>query len=936
MKRKLTVAMLLSLTTASPLALALGLGEVEVSSTLNAPLRATLPVTDSADLSAQRLNVSVADAEAFAAAGLDRTPLAASVKLDVVRRQGRLVVDLTTERAVREPWIDLMLRLEWPSGQQLHEVTLLLDPPNYDELPALVGASASPSRASGSPGTASAPDSASRPVARAPSGGASDPARVRSGDTLWAVAGRLRPDSGISMNQMMVALVEANPEVFPSGNINAMRAGFTLVVPPREAIAARSEAQADRLVQAMNQAWANRGSGAPAQVALSDGDNAAAASAVASAPAQQGSSAPTDEQAPAETSANAAGEVASDAEAGQRLTLLSDAEVAAEVAVTEEPVGSTAPRSDDAARRQAESASAAPLALTADDPQDGPTIAPDVLAMIAGSGGLSEDQRLLRLEARWRENRQALAAVQRERDALQSELGDLREQMAAMRDQLAALSAGGQGADAPGAGGVVAPDNADDGRGATPWWGALYDGGVDRNLLLGGAGLAALLALWALLRHRRRQPREPTPVFNTAWPTGSTAGDVVVPGEGRSSAPSTPMRAASNEAPSEPARQTAMPEAEAINEADIFMAYGRYDQARELLETGLTREPGRDDLRLKLLRVQLEQGDHVAAARQAEQLRAAGDPDVEAEVAQLMQRFARPGDSGPSSPQRAVFPEADELPPRHFDEVGEAAEMPDEAMTSPQQAAQPPEGGSDALPGAGDAGPSGRGAAEASEPTAAPEQDPLARYRAPAPDAPASPGIPPAAAAAPTYAVSAGEPSSDEPSSEAPSSDEPSSSQPSEERRDVDEPERDASEALPPTPSSSRPADYGREIIDYQPPTLEPSPAPREETPMQPSVEFTPSGHAEDAVPPDAPRPAAGRDLPEDWEVEEVAFPPLSRDNAHFSAAVSATSTLAEARRLLEAGEAGQARGLLENLLEASDDPEAKREARELLDQTSP
>src|SRR5690554_3779003 len=138
MKRKLTLAMLLSLSAASPLALALGLGEADVRSTLNAPLRASIPLTDSAGIQPGLLNVSVADERAFSAAGLTRTPLAASVRLAVSERQGRLVVDLTTERSVREPWLDLLLRFDWPGGQQLREVTLLLDPPDYDQMPALV------------------------------------------------------------------------------------------------------------------------------------------------------------------------------------------------------------------------------------------------------------------------------------------------------------------------------------------------------------------------------------------------------------------------------------------------------------------------------------------------------------------------------------------------------------------------------------------------------------------------------------------------------------------------------------------------------------------------------------------------------------------------------------------------------------------------------
>ncbi|QFU01360.1 hypothetical protein FIU83_06875 [Halomonas sp. THAF5a] len=886
MKRKLTLAMLLSLSTASPLALALGLGEAEVNSTLSAPLRASIPLTDSAGLQPGLLNVSVADAEAFAAAGLPRTPLAASVKMAVTRRQGRLMLDLTTERAVREPWVDLLLRFDWPGGRQLREVTLLLDPADYERLPALVAAPTAAPAVSREPSTPRASDATPRPVARPPAAAeAGAPAWVRPGDTLWSVAGRLRPDSGISIDQMMVALVEANPEAFPSGNINAMRAGFTLVVPPREAIAARSATRADELVQAMNQAWANRGGGAPARVPLGDAESAAA---VASAGVETGAeaSAPEGEVSGVASTAEA-GEP--DGEGGQRLTLLSDADLAAEggPASAEAAEGEAAEGEVDVAAVSAREAGDAPaLALSPAERGEGQAIDPDVLAMIQGGGELTEDQRLLRLEARWQQSQEDLEAVRSERDALQAALGDLREEVEAMREQLASLAAGGNGADAAGTGGVVAPGSASSQTPPTPWWGALYQGAMDRPLMLGGAGLAALLALWALVRRRRRE--EPAPVFNEARPVDPATSRVVMPGADGRVVDETP--AAGREEPPRTSARASMPEAEAINEVDIFIAYGRYDQARELLEASLVREPGRDDLRLKLLRVQLEQGDRGAAARQAEQLRAGGDPDVQADVAALMQRHAVHAAS--AAPERAVFPEADEQQPRHFDEP----DAPDEeGVTGDAEEAASPA----STPAAGDEPRHDDRAA-----------DSQAAYRRPELAAPAE--SEPAAATSDTGESVEAHEASAEPDESAPAS------------------------SLAAVPLETVKTEEGRDIIDYRPPSLEATPEPREETPMQPSVDFTPSGFGGDEAPSATLGGRDERTLSEEWDVEEVAFPPLSRDNAHFSAAASPASTLAEAQHLFDAGERAQARALLESLIDETDDSDARQEARELLDQHLP
>lgn len=780
MKRKLTLAMLLLLSATSPMVLALGLGEVEVSSSLNAPLRASVPLVDVAGIQPGLLNVSVADERAYAAAGLTRTPLAASVRLSVERRQGRLFVELTSERPVREPWLDLLLRFDWPTGQQVREVTLLLDPPNYDEMPALVTGS----RADVTSPTPAQPVAQPSPVAAAPSPRSAatnrGPAWVSSGDTLWRVAGRLRPDSDISMNQMMVALVAANPEAFPSGNINDMRAGITLEVPERADIAARSKADAERIVSAMKQAWANRGSGAPARVPLG-GSETSPASAVAStseaSPASREAQASspdeaeavastedaTDEEATGDEAVQGEPQAADEAAPAPRLTLLTDAQLAAEQVLAADAEG-------------VDGDSSVEGAVDVADPGEGDS---EVVAPVEVDPELLE-------------------AVQEERDKLQQELGDMRDELAALRDQLAALTAGGSGVDAPGGGGLDATSGEDQ---QARWWGSLYPGDLDRNLMLGGAGLAALLALWLAVRRRRGREEGASPEDGGVR--------VAIPGAASPVHPptSTPDDAPSAAAsPDDTSVRASLPQAEAISEADIFIAYGRYDQARELLEANLAREPERDDLRLKLLGVHLEQGSREAAERELANLREGGNP--------------------------AVIEEADGLMARH----GLSTELPE------------------------------------------PERKPAA------------------------------------------------------------ESEAETDEASPLPEVTTRSLDDGREVIDYRPPTLDDSAPAREETPMQPSVEFTPgnlgmaekgAGFDEEQSPPrgDADK-ASERPLGSDWEVEEVSFPPLHADNERLS--VSAAERLAETRRLVEAGEAGQARELLDEL-RRSDDPAIRDEALALL-----
>ncbi|NYT74696.1 hypothetical protein HZU72_20090 [Halomonas sp. QX-2] len=259
MKKSLAWITWLSLSVVSPIALAVGFGQASVSSYLDAPLDASIPLLESSDYALEEIHISVAEPPAFASAGLEWTPLAASVRVQIQQeQQGRRKVRLSSDKTVQEPWLDLLLTVELPDGQQFRDITLLFDPPSYAQDQALAQ-NAAPSSSSVS--SVVTPPVA-QPISTPPSS-----AYVGSGDTLWSVAERIKPDE-VSVQQMMVALREANSEVFPSGNINDMRAGLTLRVPNTERILARSHGDADAAIKAMNEAWQHRRNGLLQTVAL--------------------------------------------------------------------------------------------------------------------------------------------------------------------------------------------------------------------------------------------------------------------------------------------------------------------------------------------------------------------------------------------------------------------------------------------------------------------------------------------------------------------------------------------------------------------------------------------------------------------------------------------------------------------------------------------
>lgn len=276
MKKALIWITWLSLSAASPMALAVGLGQASVNSYLNTPLDASIPLLESSDYTLDDIRVSVAEPSAFASAGLEWSPLAASVRVQVQEQQGRRQVRLSSEQKMQEPWLDLLLSVALPDGQQFSDITLLFDPQGYAQNQA-------PAR-NAAPNPSALSNVATPPVAQ-PSSAAPASASVASGDTLWSVAERIKPDE-VSVQQMMVALLEANPGAFPSGNINDMRAGQTLRVPNTERVLARSHGDADAAIKAMNGAWRERRNGSFQAVTLPEAEAATSISDTSIAAAQ--------------------------------------------------------------------------------------------------------------------------------------------------------------------------------------------------------------------------------------------------------------------------------------------------------------------------------------------------------------------------------------------------------------------------------------------------------------------------------------------------------------------------------------------------------------------------------------------------------------------------------------------------------------------------
>lgn len=254
---------------------ALGLGRLNVQSALGETLKAEIDVSSLTPEEASNLKVSVAKPEAYRAAGVDYNAVLPSTQVALQRRaDGRHYLKITSDRAVQEPFVDVILELSWSTGRLVREFTLLFDPPaTRTAAPAAVTTEPSMSsapiapapqapaqtaaqRAAAARASRPAPAPAPAPTAAAPveapvASAGTDQYAVRPGDTLSRIAGRVqRP--GVSLDQMLVSLYKGNPQAFMDNNMNRLRSGVVLSVPSAESAKSLSNEEARQVILAQS------------------------------------------------------------------------------------------------------------------------------------------------------------------------------------------------------------------------------------------------------------------------------------------------------------------------------------------------------------------------------------------------------------------------------------------------------------------------------------------------------------------------------------------------------------------------------------------------------------------------------------------------------------------------------------------------------------
>ena len=242
----------------APDASALALGRINVQSALGEPLRAEVELPEITTAEVETLQATTASPDVFRSQGMEYSQSLNGLQYKVVKKpNGSAVLKISSDRPVNEPFVDLVLDASWGSGRIVRSYTLLLDPPtlrkpvpSVTSAPKVTAPSSNPPaavatskplsvRPSSSSTTASTSSTIAKPTSTASaagSGSGSDSVKVKAGDTASRIANTHR-STNVSLDQMLVAMLRANPEAFINNNVNRIKAGAVIQL-PNESIAA--------------------------------------------------------------------------------------------------------------------------------------------------------------------------------------------------------------------------------------------------------------------------------------------------------------------------------------------------------------------------------------------------------------------------------------------------------------------------------------------------------------------------------------------------------------------------------------------------------------------------------------------------------------------------------------------------------------------------
>jgi pilus assembly protein FimV len=575
---------------------AAGLGNLSVTSALGQPLTAEIELLAADKAELDSLAASIASDQAFKDARIEFAPVLSTLRFAVAKKpNGKAVLKVTSSRPVNDPFIDMLIELNWASGRLVREYTILLDPPGGAtkqtvkpvvitpaQAPAAVAKpviAPAPAPESTSPEPSQEAVKAVKPLSPAApkaaeakpqpdSGPTSSPrstpdsVRVKRGDTLAKIAQRIRPE-GVALEQALVGLYRENTEAFSDKNINRLKAGSTLKVPNAEDFATIDRKEARREVKLQTDNW--------------QAYRHKLADTVVEAPA-------ADKAAPGQA---ASGKITSKVE-----DKATPPNVASKDVLKLSKLTPVTPVDNTAAAKKAAEAQTAQNKLRAQE--DEATAREKALKESSGRVSALEKQVVdMQALVKMKEEAAKLAQQKAEKEAAQLAQKKPEPKIVPKAVQPPPVTN-------PIPPTVVAPvEPVDTTEPANSWYAALLNNPIYWAVGAALIGLAGLLG-WMMSAGRRRKP---VTAFEDSILTGGDVHPNTVMGGATGGSINTGDTSFLTDFSQAGLGTIDTHDVDPIAEAEVYMAYGRDAQAEEILKEAILKNPDRHEIRMKLLEI---------------------------------------------------------------------------------------------------------------------------------------------------------------------------------------------------------------------------------------------------------------------------------------------------------------------------------------------
>ncbi|QIL78718.1 hypothetical protein G7047_01355 [Diaphorobacter sp. HDW4A] len=609
---------------------ALALGQIHVRSALGEPLRADIDLPQVSAAEAESLKASTATPDVYRAQGLEYTPSVNDIRVQFQRRpDGTGVLRLSSSKAISDPFVDLVIDATWASGHIVRSYTMLLDPPELRRPAApqttAPQISSQESRFSERPESAPIVVPAQRnlpqiqerraqaptqrvapaPAPAAESSGGGEEVRVRSGETAGRIAGAHRP-AGVSLDQMLVAMMRANPNAFINGNVNRLRAGTVLQMPTESQAQAVTAGEAKKIIAAQSRdfnEFRRRLATAAPSVEVATPQRAAKGSVQSQVDDQKPATASSDKLTLSKGGVQTAKKdekLAQDRQSNQNAERM--AELSKNISELNK-VGAAAGTPAATASKPADLPAVATVPATV--PGAGATAAPAVPAASAAAAPATTAASA------------AAAAAEAASSAASAAVTAASSAVTAASDAVAAASDAASSASAPAPKKrVIVPPP------PPPPEPTFFENLTEDPLMLGGLGVA-LLALLGLGGYKIAQRRKAASLApsDSSMMDSSLAPDSFFGASGgqRVDTANSGLSTGSSSLAYSPSQLDAG-EVDPVAEADVYLAYGRDLQAEEILREAARVNPERTSVHVKLAEIYAKRQDRKALEAQAREL----------------------------------------------------------------------------------------------------------------------------------------------------------------------------------------------------------------------------------------------------------------------------------------------------------------------------